>query len=381
MIYEPADFFFAAGEASGDLEASLLAGAAKKIQPQLTLCGLGGERMRAAGVKLLYETTELASIGPLSIIPKIPQLWFLLHGLDRSMRRNSPGVFIPVDAGAFNLRLAKLLRQRAFSRPIIYYFPPGAWLDDWEKAKMVSALTYPLTPFAHQRDFYQKNDLRIAYFGHPLVSVIPPRASKALAARPVIAVLPGSRHEEVVHHLPVLARTAAELERVSGATFYAVAASAQRERQILRDWRRFGGASAFFVTRESVAEALVQADLAWIAAGTAVLEAALLKVPQVSFYVLSKAQRRVAARVLPQHLQKRIALPNLVLDRDVVPELLQDDFTVANLRNRSLALLENEKFRSSQLSSYDELRAALGPPDSLERIADFVLDQLYAKPA
>jgi lipid-A-disaccharide synthase len=375
LKYEPADLFFAAGEASGDLEASLLAAQAKLISGSLSVSALGGERLKAAGARLLYDTTELASIGPLAIIPKIPKLYFLLHGLDRDMRKRPPGVFIPVDAGAFNLRLARLLRQGGYANPIVYYFPPGAWLDNPEQARAVANLTLPLTPFAHQRDFYKAQGLRVEYFGHPLVSVISPRAGKTTGERATIAVLPGSRREEVARHVPVLARAAAKLTRAASVSFYAVAASDARARQIRMLWAGLGGPE-MLVTRENVADALAAADVAWIASGTAVLEAALVKVPQVTFYMLSRAQRRIAARVLPKHLQTRIALPNLVLDRDVVPELLQDDFTPDNLRDHTLALLGNQELRHRQLASFDEFRAALGPPNALERIATFVVEQL-----
>jgi lipid-A-disaccharide synthase len=375
LKYEPADLFFAAGEASGDLEASLLAAAARQISGGLSVCALGGERLKAAGARLLYDTTELASIGPLAIIPKIPKLYFLLHGLDRDMRRRPAGVFIPVDAGAFNLRLARLLRQGGYQRPIVYYFPPGAWLDNLEQAQAVASFTVPLTPFAHQRDFYKARGLRVEYFGHPLVSVISPRAPKSTGSRATIAVLPGSRREEVARHVPVIARAATSLARTATVSFYAVAASDARARQIRTLWARLSGPE-MSITREDAVDALRAADVAWIASGTAVLEAALVKVPQITFYVLSKAQRRIAARVLPKHLQRRIALPNLVLDRDVVPELLQDEFTPQNLHDQTLALLESEELRGHQLAQYDEFRAALGPPDALERIATFVVEQV-----
>jgi lipid-A-disaccharide synthase len=379
LKYEPADLFFAAGEASGDLEGSLLAAAARRESLGLSISALGGERLKAAGARLLYDTTELASIGPLAIIPKLPKLYFLLHGLDREMRKRPPGVFIPVDAGAFNLRLARLLRQGGYANPIVYYFPPGAWLDDPEQARAVASLTLPLTPFAHQRDFYKAQGLRVEYFGHPLVSVISPRAPKTTGARAVIAVLPGSRREEVERHVPVLARTAAKLTRAATVSFYAVAASESRARQIRALWARWGGPE-MLISRENAADALPAADVAWIASGTAVLEAALVKVPQITFYMISRAQHRIAARVLPEHLQRRIALPNLVLDRAVVPELLQDDFTPGNLYDETVALLENEELRHRQLADFDNFRAALGPPDALERIATFVVEQVRQAP-
>jgi lipid-A-disaccharide synthase len=375
LRYEPADLFFAAGEASGDLEGSLLAAAAKRLRPSLTLRALGGARLASAGAELLYDTTELASIGPLSIAPKIPKLWLLLRRLDRWMRAQPVGVFLPVDAGAFNLRLAALLRAGGYSRPIIYYFPPGAWLDNAKKARAVAGCTLPLTPFAHQRDFYKSLGLRIEYFGHPLVSVIFQRPPKRQGSSASIAVLPGSRREEVAHHIPVLAPAAAELARASTVSFFAVASSAERAQQIEQLWKRHKG-PPLGMRHDGAAPSLAPADVAWVASGTAVLEAALVGVPQITFYKISRAQYRIALRTLPQHILARLALPNIILNRDVVPELLQDDFTAVNVRNKTLELLESEARRERQIAAYQEFRHALGPPDALDRIADFVLAQL-----
>ena len=381
MKYEPADVFFVAGEASGDLQASLLASAARKLHPGLTLAGIGGERLRQAGAKISYESPELASIGPLSILPKIPMLYIVLRWLEAAMRRRPPRLFVPVDAGAVNLTLVRWLRKGGYGGPIVYYFPPGAWLDNLEQARAVAALTVPLTPFAHQRDFYARNGLRVAYFGHPLVSVIPPRSTQPSSQAPLIAVLPGSRREEIEHHVPTLARTARELGRIVGVSFVAVAASPSLANRIETLWSRSGGPGSLTIAQTSAVRALQSANVAWVASGTAVLEAALVKVPQIAFYVLSTLQRRIAGRRLPPHLLHRVTLPNLVMEREIIPELLQERFTVPNLVDLTTSLLEREALRREQLEAYDSLRAALGPADTLAQIAGFVVDQLEERAA
>lgn len=383
MKYEPADIFFVAGEASGDLEGAVLAGALSQIRPSLALAAYGGQRLAAAGARLLFDSSELASIGPVSILPKIPYLYYILRFLDASMRRRPPGIFIPIDVGAFNLRLSRLLRNGGFSRPIVYYFPPGAWLDDVEQARKVSAVAIALTPFEHQRDFYVRLGLRAAYFGHPLVSVIKTRASEPAGARPVIAVLPGSRGEEVAHHLPVLARAALEVERRTSASFVAVASSAQREQQIRKLWGKERGPQALSISRAGTTDVLAGANLAWVASGTAVLEAALVGVPQITFYVVSPTQWRMAQERLSGHIMRvgAITLPNLVLERKIVPELLQLEFTPQALVDQTMPLLDRSPLRDTQLEGYQELRGALGPSDALQQISAFVLEQLDAQVA
>lgn len=377
MKYEPADIFFVAGEASGDLQASLLAGALGALDPSLRYAAIGGDRLRAAGAKLVYDSSELASIGPISVIPRLPQLYFMLHWLAAAMRRQPSRLFVPVDAGAFNLRLVNLLRGHGYDAPIIYYFPPGAWLDNPDQARAVASRTTALTPFTHQREFYRALNLPVEYFGHPLVSVIAQRLNAPANAKPLIAVLPGSRREEVMRHLPILAAAAGEMAKKASATFTIVASTAQRANQIGELWPKNGGPFETVISREGSTQVLSRADLAWVASGTAVLEAALVGVPQIAFYVVSPSQARIAKRRLPAHLLKSIALPNLVMGRAVIPELIQHDFTQTRLTTESMALLENQSRRARQKEDYAELRAALGPPDALARIAAFVADTLY----
>jgi lipid-A-disaccharide synthase len=381
LRYEPADLFFAAGEASGDLQASLLLEAMRRRMPHLTAGAIGGPRLRAAGARMLWDSTEYASIGPLSLLPNIPKLYFLLRGLVRAMRKQPSRLYIPVDAGAANLRIVSWLREGGYREPILYYFPPGAWLDDLKQAQKVARMTTPLTPFTHQRDFYARSGLQVAWFGNPLVSVIAQRAAQPDASTPTIAVLPGSRREEVERHLEVLARCAQALCKSVAVSFCCAAATEARAAQIAALWRKSGGPEPLSVSRTGVVETVRQATLAWTSSGTATLEAALAGVPQIAFYRVSPAQYEIAKKRLPPHLLENVALPNLVLERAAVPELLQGRFTVENLAALTLDLLQNASARDAQLAAYAEMRAKLGPPDALERIAAYALDQLEGRAA
>jgi lipid-A-disaccharide synthase len=376
LRYDPADLFFVAGEASGDLQASLIARTAQRQRPGITIAACGGARLRAAGARIVVDSSELASIGPLSVIPRVPLLYAILRWLDVAIRKRPPGLYVAVDAGAFNLRLIRRLRRAGYRAPIVYYFPPGAWLDDIEQARTVAGMALPLTPFAHQRDFYRDLGLRIEHFGHPLVSVIAKRPPRPVRAQPLIAVLPGSRAEEAARHTAILAHAARELARTTSASFVAIATTDRRARQIQTLWERAGGPSGFKISRNDATTVLALADLAWVASGTAVLEAALVGVPQVVFYVVSQAQFRLAKRWLPPALLSSIALPNLVMQRRIVPELLQGEFTADRLHEETNTLLEQDEVRERMLLEYEELRIALGPPDSLQRNAAYVVEQM-----
>ena len=378
MKYEPADIFFIAGEASGDLQASLLSGALQAVRPHTGVAGVGGDALAATGARIAYHTPELASIGPISVIPLLPLLYTLYFWLDHNLKRHPPRLLMPVDAGGFNVPLIRRLRRGGYSGRILYYIPPGAWVDNPRQARAVAANALALTPFQHQRDFYRGLGLQVEYFGHPLVSVIAARPQPEQTAAPHIALLPGSRREEVARHLPILARAAAEIERRSAARFSIVASSATRSRQIAEVWRRSGGPQAAAIVRAKTTQALQAVTLAWVASGTAVLEAALLAVPQIAFYAISPSQYQLARRKVPEHLLHTITLPNLVLRRRIVPELLQHDFTAQRLIDESTKLLSDERQVQRQLEGYGELRNSLGPPDSLQRIAAFVAGYMDA---
>jgi len=371
-----ADVVFIAGEASGDAQAALLARAMRDIRPDLEFAGAGGDAMRAAGVRVLFDTTELAGIGPLPVLLRLPKIFAAYLHMDRLLRADPPGLLVPIDSGSVNLRLLARLRRRGYAGDAVYYFPPAAWLDDAGTARRTAALATPLAPFVHQRDFYRRLSLPVEWFGHPMVSSIAQRAPSAIRDPISIAILPGSRREEVRYHLPVLAQAATGLRSSRRAAFRIVAASDERARQIQALWPRLGGPTDASVERRPAVEVLADADLSWTASGTAVLEAALVGVPQSAFYVVSPAQYRIAQRRVPAIVRGFISLPNLVLGRQLIPELKQRDFTAQRLLAHTLALLDDERARREQVEGYAELRRALGPPDALARIAAYLLDRL-----
>jgi lipid-A-disaccharide synthase len=283
--------------------------------------------------------------------------------------RSSPwDLIVLIDFGAANLRFAKTLRLLGYPRPIMYYFPPGAWLDKPSQARKVARFATAVTPFAHQRDFYRSLGLPIAYFGHPLVSLVAPRPAKAPAPEGggVVALLPGSRRAEIGRHLGRLLRASRLVRaRRPNARFVIGAADADAERLIAAELK--GTFIDGVAIVRGAAAALDVADAAWIASGTAVLEAALREVPAVALYVIEAAQVPVARRVWPHPY---ITLPNILLGREVVPERLQDDATPERLADALEPLLADPE---AQLAGLREVRATLGEPDALRHAAAFAV--------
>lgn len=361
--------FLCTGEASGELLAADLLAAMRARGAVVDAEGIGDARLERAGVRLWHRTRGWASLGPIDALRKIPRLLAIMWATALRLARRPPDLVVLVDFGAFNVRLAKSLRHFGSRVPIVYYFPPAAWLDNAARARDVAGTTDALTAFSHQRDFYRSLGLPIGYYGHPLASTIAPRAPRAPApARGgAVALLPGSRSGEIERHTPRLLDALAVI-RLSRpdvtATLVAADDDAQRAFEHLLALR---SPQPVTIVRDARA-ALDGADAAAIASGTAVLEAALIQTPAAALYVLSEAQAKIARRV---YKGTYITLPNLVTNEPIVPELLQENATPDAIAAALSALLDEP---DRQLAGYERVRAALGAPDALDRCAAFALD-------
>ena len=362
--------------------AAALANAMRRVAPDTTFGGIGNERMEAAGIALTQRTTRWASLGPIEALRRIPPLLYSALRHVAWLRRSPWDLIVLVDFGAYNLRVARWLRWIGYRRPILYFVPPGAWFDKPEQARAVARYTIPLAPFEHQRAFYASLGLPVAWFGHPLASLVAPRSPRPLAPAEggVVALLPGSRAGEIARHMPALLAACKVLRaRRPRVRFVIAAADGETERAIagavaaaflppflgeLHD----GTAGTGFTIVRGAERALDVADAAWVASGTAVLEAALREVPTVALYIVLAAQVPIARRIWRRPY---ITLPNILLDREIVPERLQDDATPERLADAIDALLRDP---ARQLADGRDMRAALGDGRALERAAEFALE-------
>ena len=362
-------YFFSTGEASGEAMALMLANEIRKLDFDAQFEGIGSKLMREAGFALWRDHTGWASMGPLAAIPRIPKLLDAMLRTAWHITASKPDLVVLVDFGVFNLRLASTLRRFGYSRPILDLFPPGTWLDNPEKARRVAALTEPVTAFEHQYRFYRSLGARIHYFGHPLASRYAMRQLRAAPPKDggVVAMLPGSRSGEIRRHVPVLAAAYRELQRrrpnVRGT---AGAADDRAQRMICRGLERERLEGVTVV--RGVEPAVAGADVAWVASGTAVLETALLGVPAVGIYVIPRILIWYGHRMIKHDF---IMLPNLVLKREVVPELLQERATPVLLADAAEALM-NDPWR--QYSEFATMREALGPSNALQHCADYAVE-------
>ncbi|MBV8364743.1 MAG: hypothetical protein JO193_09280 [Candidatus Eremiobacteraeota bacterium] len=362
-------FFFSTGEPSGELSAIHLATEIAARDSSASFEGIGAEQMERFGFKLWATNRGWASITPVSGIAKAPHLYRTKETTAQRLIADPPDRIVLVDFGAFNVRLAGALRKANYGGRIIYYFAPGAWLDNAKQARAVARMTVPISAFLHQYEFYKGLGLEVHYFGHPLASryELRPPPSVASPSGGSVALLPGSRAAELEHHIPLLLDA---LERLRtqrpDVIAYAVAATDVAEK-ILRD--AIANRTARVEVVRGTEAALKTVDASWIASGTAVLEAALLGAPCVVFYHMTPLQARIARYL---YRGRFVALSNLIAGREIVPEFVQEKARPELLAAAMDAVLKNPL---AQYNALRELRPKIGDRDALPRIADFVLAQ------
>ncbi|MBV9272110.1 MAG: hypothetical protein JO165_13535 [Candidatus Eremiobacteraeota bacterium] len=358
-------YFVSTGEASGELTATLLAAEIRRLDPSARFEGIGGSRMRDAGFSLWRNHTGWATLGLFHAIPRIPKM--LVIGLHTAWHivRTQPDVVIVVDFGGFHMRLARVLRILRYRKPVLDLFPPGAWFDQDKRARAVARDMTPVTAFTHQRDFYRSLGLPVHYFGHPLAARYTARAPRTAPSRDggTIALLPGSRAQELRYHLPALCGALLHLrtKRPNIRAVFAAADAAARDAiaKALRDCELEGCSEI----ADGALAALQDADAAWVASGTAVLEAVLCGVPTIGFYIVNPRLARYARHI---YRRKWYTLPNLVLDREVVREIMQEAATPEKLADAMDEMLSDPQPSYMQ---YAAVREALGSPDALAHVA------------
>ena len=361
------------GEPSGDAYAGELLDQLRALRPDVEGFGLGGDHMAAAGGRLLAHVRDVAVVGLVEVLRHLGELKAVFARVLAEVERTPPAVAVLLDYPDFNLRLARELHRRRI--PVVYYVSPQVWA--WRRGRIRQIrrhVTRMLVLFPFEEDVYRKAGVPVTFVGHPLVERVKPVADRGGflkeigldPARPVVAMLPGSRPGEVAHNLPPL-RGAAELMRARRPEVQLVLAAAAT----LPD-------SAFAeagvpVVRDRTLALLSAASVGIVASGTATVEAALLELPMVVVYRLSPLTFALGR---PFVRLDRFAMVNLVAGRDVVPELIQRDFTAERVADETLALLDDDSRREAMRRDLREVRARLGGPGASARAAEIVAAML-----
>jgi lipid-A-disaccharide synthase len=368
-----------AGEASGDSHAAELVAALKVQRPDLTFFGMGGSRLAAQGVELLYGAHEVNVMGITEVLPKIPRILQVMRGLADAAAERRPVCAILVDIPDFNLRLA--VRLKKLGIPVAYYVSPMIWAWRRGRVKTIAKLVdrmLCILPF--EEDFYREAGVSARYVGSPVVEQVPAPASAATFRQklglpletPTLALLPGSRMSEIRRILPAMVGAAKKLvaERPGLQVVVPVAPTIPREEIV----SRFEGSGVQPVLVEGRAPEVVGAsDAAIVASGTAALEAGLMQRPMVVVYRVSLITYLVGRMMLKV---AHVALVNLLVNRRVVPELLQGDMTPERIAGEIRRLWVPGTPREELLQGLAEVRTRLGEAGAARRAAEAVLELL-----
>lgn len=364
------------GEPSGDVYAAALASEIKRLEPGAVITGFGGARLRAAGAALAGDFSGLSVTGLVEALGVLPRSWRLYRRLVRAAREERPDVFVPIDFPDFNLVLARAMKRLGV--PIVYYISPQLWAWRRGRVRTIRRLVdRMLVIFPFEAPFYEQARVPVSFVGHPLVELTPAGARGFLEAqhldpaRPVVALLPGSRRNEVRAILPDLVRTAAVIAaRVPGAQFLLARAPHLSDDLFapLDAWP--AGVGTPVVLEGHTDEILASANVAIVASGTATVQAALHGCPMVVVYRLAPSTYRLGKRFV--HVDT-YAMVNLIAGRAVVPELIQDAFTPERAGAEALRVLTDEAVAARMRSGLADVRASLGGHGASRRAAEEII--------
>jgi lipid-A-disaccharide synthase len=348
-----------AGEASGDLYASLAVGEMRRIWPDAEFFGCTGPRLRAAGVRTVVDAGSLAVVGLLEVVSHIPRIYGEYRKLVAEARSERPDLAILTDSPDFHLRVARQLARSGI--PVVYLVAPQAWA--WRKGRVRTlrrAVRSLLCIFPFEEAFFRREGVNAHYIGHPLAHLVRPsltkdeffRKHRLAAGRPLITVLPGSRRGEAVRHLPALLDAADRLYREQALNLV-LPASATTGVEFFRE--RLQGSPIQAIEGESW-DAMAHADLALAASGTVTVEAALLGTPMVTFYRVTRPSWVIGKLLVNVPFYSMV---NLIAGRAVVPELMQDQMTGESIAREARSLLSDAAARAGMRAGLAEVRAKL----------------------
>lgn len=337
--------------------------------------------MSDAGVDVVVNMTGGGTIGIAESLKSLPAIAVKYHRMRRLLLERRPNLFIPIDFGAFNVRLAQIARANGIE--VVYYFPPSSWRRKPRNAsKLLACGGKVVTPFPWSAEMLSSAGLDARFVGHPLIDIVKPSQPRQELLRelgfdpskPTIGLLPGSRSHEIREHLPRMIACAQILHHDLGGAQFVIGAAwgADRMREQIDHLDEVDCVPIAVVERRTH-DCMAASDLLITASGTATLEAAILGVPMVIIYRGTPIMR-FEYLLRKSILEDFIGMPNIVADRGVCPELINEDVTPEKLADVARSLLTDKDQLAAMKAGLDEVRLRLGEPGAVDRAARAVLE-------
>ena len=366
-------YYFIAGEASGDLHASNLIAEIKKKEPNAEFRGFGGDLMQKQGMELVKHYRTMAYMGFVEVAANLRKILSNISLCKKDIEEYQPDAVILVDYPGFNLRIAEFAHEKGFK--VFYYISPQVWA--WKRrrvSKIKASVDKMLVILPFEEAFYQRYGVDVTYVGHPLLDELKKfgqsnrsiflRRNSLGEKREIIALLPGSRPQEIKRTLGVMLEVVPHFPDYQ----FVIAGVSSVEKSLYK--KIIGNADVFLVENQTY-DLLQNASAAVVTSGTATLETALLSVPEVVCYKATAFSYRIAKWLVKV---KYICLVNLVMDREVVKELIQSDMSEENIVAELEQLLHNGKRQRRLLEDYDELQERLGSAGASARAAEVICE-------
>jgi len=367
-------YYIIAGEASGDLHGSNLIRHLKLNDSEADVICWGGELMQQQGAKLVKHYRDTAFMGFVEVIKNLGIIRKLFKFCHQDILDFQPDIIILIDYPGFNLRIAKWAFEHDIK--VFYYISPQLWAWHSSRVKQVKKYVskmFVILPF--EKDFYQKYQYEVDYVGHPLLDITTNYetntnflSQNGLNEKPIIALLPGSRKQEINSMLPIMLEMIDQFKDYQFVVAGAPSQSAEFYQEIIKD-------KPVKIVFGKTYDLLDKSYAALVTSGTATLETALFKVPQVVCYKANALSYQIAKRLVSI---KYISLVNLIADKLIVKELIQNELNTQNLSNELAQILDKSK-RVNILSNYDQLIALLGNRGASEKTARLMINYLQGE--
>ena len=364
-------YFIIAGEPSGDLHGSKLIRAIKNLHPNSSFMGHGGNKMKNEGMRIIEHTDDLSIMGFTEVLRHLPRLIKVMDATLNAISQSNPDRIILIDYPGFNLRLAKKLSS--FDIPITYFILPQVWA--WKEKrvkKMKKLIDQTISIFPFEKDWFASRGLNVEYFGHPFMDIEHmDETTKSFYKRhsldlnsPILTLLPGSRQQEIDRHWPIFLETV-NLLREQYLNLQVVVGKASNI--------DLDNCPSDFKIERDAKKAMLVGTVGLVSSGTATLECAIEGLPIVVCYKLFPLSWFITKTLVKV---KHSSIINIIMDKQVVPELLQDDMNPKLILKTIAPLfdMESEK-RKKMFLDYEKLKKSLGSPGVYMRVAESILEK------
>ena len=372
------------GEPSGDLYAGALTTEIRRLDPTADVFGLGGEQLAASGGRLVRDFGGLAVTGLAEVVPALPRLWATYRRLVTTARAERPDVFVAIDYPGFNFRLGASVAELGI--PVVYYISPQVWA--WRRGRlrtMKRFVTRALVIFPFEAALYREADIPVAFVGHPLLDLATPalgrdafrRAYRLDPEAPTVAVLPGSRANELRMILPDLVGAVERIARAVPSVQFVIARAPNLPDALFEPLARLTRVTSRVpcIVESQTDAVLVAADVVLTASGTATIQTAIHERPMVVVYRLSPLTYWMGRRFVRVNA---FGMVNLVAEKPIVPEFLQEAFTPEAVAGEAVRFLTDETHAATTRAELRTVREKLGGSGASRRAAEQVLDVVRA---